>query len=439
MNLVLARNKTSDLIKPCRHILISMSLVWLIAGCSSIRYTQTPALVDVDRNHGYRMNNLKPEYGGNEVLIFLSLSGGGMRASAFSYGVLETLDTHTFNQESGASLLDEVDLVNAVSGGSLVAAVLTTRGTKGFRSFEPVLYQGLQGSLIRRWISPRGLYVTSQPMYGRGDLLQEVLDKKVFFGATYGDLVARGHRPMMMLRATDMNRGEAFDFSQLNFNRFCSDLNAVPIARAVAASMSVPVALSPITIEGHAENCKAAVSSGVGNDTRKFIHLLDGGLVDNLGVRGPVDFIDRSGGFNQAVELSGIGKAHHVVFIVVNSEAVADYQEDTRPETPGIIRGLKAWIDVPIRTSTNQNIHLLKQKIEDWQFQTAANDEITPRFYYIEVNLRGTEDNPVSRKLNAIPTALRLPKADIDLLRESARQQLESNPQFEKLLQELHH
>jgi NTE family protein len=278
--------------------------------------------------------------------------------------------------------------------------------------------------------------VTSQPMYGRGDLLQELLDEKVFFGATYGDLMARGNRPMMILRATDMNRGEAFDFSQLSFNRFCSDLNAFPIARAVAASMSVPVALSPITIEGHADNCKTPTSPGVANDHRKFIHLVDGGLVDNLGVRGPVDFIDRSGGFNQAVELSGIGKTPYVVFIVVNSEAVADYLEDTRPETPGIIRSLNAWIDVPIRTSTNQNINLLKQKVEDWRLQTEASDEIAPRFYYIEINLRGTEDNPVSRKLNAIPTALSLPKADIDLLRRSARQQLESNIQFQKLLQD---
>jgi NTE family protein len=426
-----------NMIKQSWHILISISLVWFIAGCSSIRYTHTSALADADKNHGYRMSNLKPEHGGNEALIFLSLSGGGMRASAFSYGVLETLDGHTVNEASGVTLLDEVDLINAVSGGSLVAAVLATRGTEGFRSFEPVLYEGLQGSLIRRWISPRGLYVTSQPMYGRGDLLQEVLDKKVFFGATYGDLVARGNRPMMILRATDMNRGEAFDFSQLSFNRFCSDLNSVPIARAVAASMSVPVALSPITIEGHAENCKSAVSSGVGNDTRKFIHLVDGGLVDNLGVRGPVDFIERSGGFNQAVELSGIGKSRHVVFIVVNSEAVTDYDEDTKRETPGIIRSLNAWIDLPIRTSSNQNINLLKQKIDAWQLRTVANDELTPRFYYIEVNLRGTEDNPVSRKLNAIPTALRLSKADIDLLRRSARQQLESNIQFRKLLQDL--
>jgi NTE family protein len=426
------------MIKTFRHIPILIGLTWLVTGCSSIRYTHTPALVDADRNHGYRMNNLKPEHGENGALVFLSLSGGGMRATAFSYGVLESLDTHPANQESGTSLLDEVDVVNAVSGGSLVAAVLTTRGTKGFRSFEPMLYEGLQGSLIRRWLSPRGLYATSQRMYGRGDLLQEVLDNKVFFGKTYGDLAAQGNRPLMMLRATDMNRGEAFDFTQLNFNRFCSDLNAVPIARAVAASMSVPVALSPITIEGHSDNCTAPLSPDIANDPRKFIHLLDGGLVDNLGVRGPVDFIDRSGSFNRAVEISGIGKARHVVFIVVNSEAVADYQEDTKPETPGILRSLNAWIDVPIRTSTNQNINLLKQKIEEWRLQTTGND-IVPRFYYIEVNLRSSKTNLVSKQLNAIPTALSLPKADIDLLRNSARQQLESNLEFQRLLRDLEH
>jgi NTE family protein len=151
------------MIKQFQHSVILITVFLFITGCSSIRYTPTSALVDVDQNHGYRINNLKPEHGENEALIFLSLSGGGMRASAFSYGVLEALDDHTINQASGATLLDEVDLINAVSGGSLVAAVLTTRGTEGFRSFEPILYEGLQGSLIRHWISPRGLYVVIPP------------------------------------------------------------------------------------------------------------------------------------------------------------------------------------------------------------------------------------------------------------------------------------
>ena len=56
----------------------------------------------------------------DDTVIALSFSGGGTRAAAFSYGVLTALD-QTATPNRSTSLLDRVDFVTGVSGGSVLA------------------------------------------------------------------------------------------------------------------------------------------------------------------------------------------------------------------------------------------------------------------------------------------------------------------------------
>ena len=69
--------------------------------------------------------------GDGEVYIGLAFSGGGMRASAFAYGMTEALRAAGFGAENG--LLDHVRLVSGVSGGSVTAAQLGLYGPAGLR------------------------------------------------------------------------------------------------------------------------------------------------------------------------------------------------------------------------------------------------------------------------------------------------------------------
>ena len=420
-----------------RWLLPGCAWVALLSGCTTLQYTRTLPLTSPEPDYGYRIPKLAPAHGEDEVFVFLSLSGGGMRASALAYGVLESLDAHALGTADGASLLDEVDLVHSVSGGSLVAAALALKGSDNFRELEPVLYKGLQRPFVGRWLSPVGLWRISQERYGRSDLLQENLDELFFAGATYGTLTQAGRRPFVVIRATDMSQGEAFDFTQHNLSRFCSSLADVPLARAVAASMAVPVVLSPVTIEGHSANCAVAGSERVGSDPRPYVHLIDGGLVDNLGVRGPVDYVDRAGGFGQAARANGLKISKKIAFIVVNSETLVRHREDDRASTPGILRTLNAWIDIPIRRSSTQNLNLLRDRIAAWEREAISPDGSLSDFYYIEVNLRGTGEASLMQRLNAIPTALTLEASDIDLLRQFAGTELGNNPEFQRLIRDV--
>src|SRR6476620_3157232 len=58
----------------------------------------------------------------DDTIIGLAFSGGGTRAAAFSFGVLRGLDKTSLKGHANATLLDRVDFVSGVSGGSVLAA-----------------------------------------------------------------------------------------------------------------------------------------------------------------------------------------------------------------------------------------------------------------------------------------------------------------------------
>ncbi len=73
-------------------------------------------------------------------LIIVAFSGGGTRAAAFSYGVLEFLRRTEVVDSKGRKvrLLDEVDVITGVSGGSFTALAYGLYGDKLFATTSSV-------------------------------------------------------------------------------------------------------------------------------------------------------------------------------------------------------------------------------------------------------------------------------------------------------------
>jgi predicted acylesterase/phospholipase RssA len=92
---------------------------------------------------------------------------------------------------------------------------------------------------------------------------------------TFADLLP--DRPRLLINATDLQSGERFIFCNETFDELNSDLSKYPLAYAVAASSSVPVALHPVTLRDYSTVYP------------QYRHLIDGGITDNLGVRTLVD------------------------------------------------------------------------------------------------------------------------------------------------------
>jgi NTE family protein len=159
----------------------------------------------------YRAKNFKHVGKDDDLLVMLTFSGGGTRAAAFSYGVLEALrDTEISIRGRKKCMLDEVDWISGVSGGSFTAAYYGLFGDRIFEDFESrFLKKNIQGELIRGILfNPVNWAKLSSPYYDRSDLAADYYDKQVFDHGTFGDILARGGA-MIVINATDMVHGSA--------------------------------------------------------------------------------------------------------------------------------------------------------------------------------------------------------------------------------------
>ena len=87
-------------------------------------------------------------------------------------------------------LLDEVDVISALSGGTLPATYYGLRGEKTFEEFEAkVLSRNLEIELAQRIIlNPKTWFRLPSGTFGKSDLFAELYDETVFDHATFGDL-----------------------------------------------------------------------------------------------------------------------------------------------------------------------------------------------------------------------------------------------------------
>ena len=216
--------------------LLTLTFALATAGCGGTSYFRNAPIEALTPSTGYRAEQAFFDPDQAEVAVVLSFSGGGSRASALAYGVLEELARHRVTVRGQTRrLLDEVDLVYGVSGGAVTAAYYGAYGDRIFTDFVPnFLSVDFQWALGRDILNPAGLTKLLEPTIGRGDFLQERLDQVLFKGITFGRMK---DRPRVVLGATDLSTGARFEFTQNYFDLLCSDLSTFPVARAVAASV----------------------------------------------------------------------------------------------------------------------------------------------------------------------------------------------------------
>jgi NTE family protein len=420
----------------------------VVAGCASQQYAPNDPLPARLESPPYAFPALARGSNSDSMIVTLSLSGGGYRAAAFASAVLHELRQAQIEWKGQRKpLLDEVDWIVSVSGGSLAAAYYGLHRETFFDRFESdVLMADLQGQFFSRALSPHGLWRATAPRFGRGDILQEVLDESVFRGARFSDLPRI--RPAIVVNAAEMTLGELFQFTQEQFDHLCSDMNTLPLSRAVAASMAVPVVFSPITLWNYSQHCASTAEKPRWGATRlraqRYLHLVDGGLADNLGIRGPLEVIAARGGIVGAAKDAGLQGLEKLVFIVVNSQVSPEFEEDASPNTPTILRQARAVIDIPINRYTSSSIETLRSQVAQWRDEVRAVNaslDASARhdidFYVIEVTAEDADDPAATREIQAIPTTLRLAKKDIRAIEKFVRQRLKRDPEFKRLMHDV--
>lgn len=250
---------TSSVASMAGRLIAALLVATVATGCASGRPWINSALPSAQLSIGLSDPGL-PIYDADaaSMLVGVTLSGGGARAAAFGYGVLQELKATRFNWNGQTTtMLDRVSLIGGVSGGSITAAYYAAFGDEIFTRFESdYLLHDFQNSLIGQTLNPRNLHAMTSPWYGRGNVLADRFDK-LFRGVTFADLAERRKSLRLLITATELTTGSPFEFTPQQFALICSDLTSVPLSFAVAASSSVPVLFSPLTLKNHANRCAA--------------------------------------------------------------------------------------------------------------------------------------------------------------------------------------
>jgi predicted acylesterase/phospholipase RssA len=205
--------------------------------------------------------------------IGLTLSGGGSRAANFGAAVMLEL------QQRG--LLQQVDVISGVSGGTL-PAVYYGLGEKAGPFTEAALRQtfgyNFQGSWIRRWFLPQNILRYWFSDFTRSDIMVQVFNKRLYHNATFADL--RSH-PKILLNSTVRNDHTRFTFTDDRFDSLHSTLAKYQVANAVNASSAFPGAFDDVTLQKYVQ-------------PPQYLHLYDGGPIDNLGVQAILEYLNRN-------------------------------------------------------------------------------------------------------------------------------------------------
>ncbi|HEY5656320.1 MAG TPA: patatin-like phospholipase family protein [Myxococcota bacterium] len=439
---------------------MSLLVAFALTGCVSLSGVNTP-LERYDPTHGYRPHDRENNRDVGRNVIYLAFSGGGTRAAAFAYGVLEELrDTQITVDGVERRLLDEVDTISGVSGGSFPAAYYGLFGDRLFEEFEPrFLRKNVQAALLLAALRPWNLVGLMTPWLTRSDLASRYYDDRVFEGATFADLArARGMR--IHINATDLSSGERFTFNQEVFDLICSDLDVLPISTAVAASSAVPMLLSPITIRNYAGTCgyeppewvKRALEGADMDERRKraarnfyamrdagskrYIHLVDGGISDNLGLRPAIDFVTAVGGIEALREIQGFQVPDRMVVIVVNAETDPDPMIDLTAAAPSFASLMNSVSGGQIRRYNFETLMLTKGLLERWGRELSS-DAHRVTTHMINVSFDALQDPDERRYFKHIPTSFSLSDKQVDRLREAGRRLLRDSPDFQALLRDM--
>ena len=430
-------------------------LILFIQGCASIYKPQNQAIGEIVDGRGYRFT---PDHAVDrgDHLVFLTFSGGGTRAAALSYGVLQELrDTRIDSRGRRVRLLDEVDSISSVSGGSFTAAYYGLFGEQIFQDYEDVfLRQSIQGTLIRQLFNPFYWWRSLFTAFDRTEMAIEYYDSRIFRGKTFAD-IPLGRRPYIEINATDLGGGQRFAFTQGQFDLICSNLDTFPVARAVTASSAVPIAFPPVVIQNHAGQCDTSKSSRVRNissrqeltrrqydlskrvnayanqTARPYIHLVDGGIADNLGLRALIDRIDAVGADLFIRNQVRIPK--DVLIILVNAEVKPERSIELSAEKPSVVDTVDAFSNTQIALYNEETQILIAQEIREME------DELRERgydvkFYLAEVSFASLEEKSLKSFFNNLPTSLELSNSEVDLLIRTGRTLLRKAPDYQTFL-----
>jgi NTE family protein len=406
----------------------------------------------------------------DDLLIGLAFSGGGTRAAAFSFGMLRELDRVRIGN---TSILDRVDIVSGVSGGSVTAAYFGLKKRAALDDFrERFLLQNAEAD-IRTKIDLTNLSRALAGGVNDENNFPRWLDANLFNGATFHEFRAE-RRPRIWINASDIYNRTPFVFGATAFRALCSDISQYRIADAVAASAAVPIIFAPVVIEAYPQSCTARLPDWAqraladenappqlrafaqaiarySDGSMRYVKLLDGGLVDNFGISGfTIARLSSDTPYGPMTPQQAV-RLRRSIFIVADAGLGPSgnwTQTIAGPDGPELVN---AAADTAMVASVRASFTAFESTLNDWQsalvrwrcglsaaerarFGVPANWNCRDLKFYVARVAFDQLGKARAAELNSIPTRFRLPEPEVDALISAGGEALRIHPTYREFL-----
>ena len=454
------------------HASVGVLAVWL-AGCTALEVHNEPVNRPRSDNSAALVGRDNTT-GSDDVMVGLAFSGGGTRAAAFSFGALTEIERTPLPGRAGASsLIDRVNFVSGVSGGSILTAYYGLKKRAALADFrERFLLRNGEEPLTTA-ASPLSVMRAVAGGVNDSGQFARWLDENLFEGATFGDM-RRTPGPGVWINAADIYNRTAFVFGPAAFAALCSDLASYPLADAVAASAAVPVVFAPAVVKSYPQNCTdkppawiervqrnpntapmlkafADALSRYRSGSVSYVKLLDGGLVDNFGLSGFTIMRLLSDTPYGPLTRQEAVKLRRAIIIIVDAGRGPSGDWTQTVEGPGGTELLLAAADTAIDASVRASFTAFKSIMDEWAaalvrwrcaLPIAERAKLSApvdcdcrdlRFYISRIGFDQLAPERAAA-LNAAPSRFALPREQVDSLITAGADALRNNGLFRAFL-----
>jgi NTE family protein len=243
----------------------------------------------------------------------------------------------------------------------------------------------------------------------------------------------------------------------------------------------VPVVLSPVTINNYGGTCNASAPAWMkpfldtenpprpaarairsfrserafgDSVNRPYLHLVDGGVSDNVGMRSVLESLEALEALHEAGIPSPLDHVRRVIVFIVNSLSSPPTRWDESESPPGPVDILLKAAGAPIDAFSYEAVELLRDTAAKWQTSRrirnsaafAANKDPAvaaalrvpaAEIYAIDVSFPMLKDKAERDFLDQQPTSFVLTPEAVDRLRAAAGTIIMDSPEFKRLLKDV--
>jgi len=183
---------------------------------------------------------------------------------------------------------------------------------------------------------------------------------------------------------------------------------------------------------------------------RPYLHVVDGGVSDNLGLRGLLEALEELEASPAFQRQAGFDEIRRIVVVVVNSRSAPATDWDRQARAPGIVAQLLQSSSVPIDHFSYESVELLKDIAQRWSdkrdlkvaelrlsgMSRAQAEAAVPTLSFdaIDVSFDAIEDPEEQRYFMNLPTSFVLSADEVDRLRALGGRLLRESPGYRELL-----